>query len=510
MNDHGSEIAHATIDAGEVPVYLANSGLVTSPDKSQDYVILEQIGAGGMGVVYKARNTRLNRLEAIKLIRSGDQASEREVARFRFEAEATAGLNHPNIVPVYGFGELDGRPFFAMKWIDGEPLADQAAALRKDPARLARVMGCIAQAVDHAHRQGILHRDLKPANILLDRDGEPHVTDFGLAKQFDAKDETCRAGLTSSGAVIGTPAYMAPEQARGERGVTTAADIYGLGTILYELLTGKPPFSGNSLPDVLYNVISEPPISPRARDPQIDRDLEAICLKCLEKDPVNRYATAAEVAADLENRQRGLPVSVRSTSVQDWIRHVIRRRPDFREGYAWEVKLWLGVLMAVVQPAVYAMVLAEVSILGIWAILAFACLAQLVILQIYMGAKFTLLPETEKHSFMIAVGSVLAQVGIALAYVPWTGPAEGVLPMYPAQAMASGLALFVIGTTHWGRFFVLGLGVMALVPLLPIWPVTAPLIYGSVMTACLWYWAYAVKVTFGAPSIGQAAGPEQL
>jgi serine/threonine protein kinase len=223
-----------------------------------DYELLEEIAHGGMGIVYKARQVSLNRLVALKMIRSGELANEKEIARFRAEAEAVANLDHPNIVPIYEVGEHDGRHYFSMKLIEGGSLAEyitRSASLRYDLRQAAELLGTVARAVHYAHQRGILHRDLKPGNILLDRDGEPHVSDFGLAKLL-GNDR----GLTQMHAILGTASYIAPEQARGEaKQLTTAADIYSLGAILYELLTGRPPFQEAAPMAILWQVLNEEP-----------------------------------------------------------------------------------------------------------------------------------------------------------------------------------------------------------------------------------------------------------
>ena len=461
-----------------------------------EYDSIERRGEGGMGVVFKAHHKRLNRFEAIKVLRNGAVSSSRAVERFQFEAEATAALEHPHIVPVYGVGEVDGMPYFSMKWIDGGELTSQTAEFQQDSVRMATLLSKVARAVHHAHCQGILHRDLKPSNVLLDAAGEPHVTDFGLAKQLAPAAGTPRHELTLTGVTLGTPSYMSPEQARGEKRVTIAADVYGLGGILYELLTGRPPFGGTSQPDVICKVVTEPPVAPRAINSAADRDLEAICLKCLEKDPARRYPSAESVAEDLDRFLAGEVVSVRPVGVKDWLVQVACRRPEFRQGYAWEVKLWFGVIMAIAQATIFGLVLAEVSVLWVWGVLFTAWFVGALVVHHHMGAKFTRLPETEKHSMMIAVGHIIAHVGLSIAYVPFVGAASGVLAVYPAQATVSGLALFIIGSTHWGRFFLFGLLVMMLAPLLMLWPVAAPLLYGGVISASMWYWAYSVKVTF--------------
>ena len=277
------------------------------------YELLEEIARGGMGVVFRARDVRLNRIVAIKLILMGKLASEVEIKRFRAEAEAAAHLDHPNIVPLYEVGESDGRHFFAMKLMEGGRLRAELS----DQKQVARIIGKVARAVHHAHERGVLHRDLKPGNILLDAQGEPHVTDFGLARRLQAD-----ASLTVSGALIGSPTYMAPEQAAG-REATTASDVYSLGAIFYELLTGSPPFVAENIPSLLRKIVDEEPVRPGG----IDRDLTTICLKCLEKEPARRYATAAAIAEDLERWEQGEPILARLAPPTERVLKWARRRP---------------------------------------------------------------------------------------------------------------------------------------------------------------------------------------
>jgi WD40 repeat protein/tetratricopeptide (TPR) repeat protein len=275
-----------------------------------DYELQKVLGEGGMGIVYKARQLSLNRPVALKMIRAARFASADEVRRFQNEAEAVARLDHPHIVPIFEVGKFEDQHYFSMKLIAGESLDKRLKDFVSDPRRAARLVAVVAGAVHHAHQRGILHRDLKPANILVDSEGLPHVTDFGLAKRVEGDSE-----LTQSGAIIGTPAYMAPEQASGKRGsVTTATDVYGLGAILYALLTGRAPFGGNSVPDTLEQVRERPPESPRKLNPRVPRDLEVICLKCLEKDPRRRYASADVLAEDLKRWLAGEPIEARPVS----------------------------------------------------------------------------------------------------------------------------------------------------------------------------------------------------
>jgi serine/threonine-protein kinase len=271
------------------------------------YQILRELGRGGMGVVYQARQIALDRDVALKMIKSGSFASPSELARFQNEAEAVARLDHPNIVPIFEVGSHAGLEFFSMKLIGGTSLDRRLPEFATDPQAVARIVVIVAEAVHHAHSRGILHRDLKPANILLDNRGAPHITDFGLAKRIESDSE-----LTCSGAPVGTPSYMSPEQAAGDRGsLSISTDVYGIGGILYALLTGRAPFAGTTLVETLDKVRALPPEPPSAVNKHVPRDLEIICLKCLEKDPNRRYSSALTLAEDLDRWQKGIPILAR-------------------------------------------------------------------------------------------------------------------------------------------------------------------------------------------------------
>jgi WD40 repeat protein len=288
-----------------------------------DYEILGEIARGGMGIVYRARQRNLNRLVALKVIRDGSRATPEDARRFRIEAEAVANLDHPNIVPIYEVGEDHGCGFFSMKLVEGGSLAERLPEYGADPRAAARLVAAVARAVHHAHGRGILHRDLKPSNVLINDRGEPLVADFGLARWVERESE-----LTQTGAVLGTPAYMAPEQATGWKGAVTAGtDVHGLGAVLYALLTGQPPFRGNTPLETLERVREQVPEPPSAVRTAVDRDLETICLKCLEKDPRRRYGSALEVADDLDRWLAGKSIQARPVGRAERAWRICRRHP---------------------------------------------------------------------------------------------------------------------------------------------------------------------------------------
>jgi serine/threonine-protein kinase len=280
-----------TIEEGNPPVVG-----VAAAFSLADFELLEELGRGGMAIVYRARQKSVGRVVALKLLQPGRMLSAGEVERFQREAETVARLEHPHIVPLFDAGEDRGQPWCAMKFVPGGSLAERigefraVAGERQRFAVIAEMVRKVALAIHHAHQRGVLHRDLKPSNVLLDEAGEPFVTDFGLARVLDQD-----SALTRTGAFFGSPAYTAPEQAASDRRqVTVAADVYGVGAILYELLAGRPPFSGATPFDTLRQVVETVPVQPSLINPGVSPDLETICLKCLEKDPAQRYASAQE------------------------------------------------------------------------------------------------------------------------------------------------------------------------------------------------------------------------
>jgi len=285
-----------------------------------EYELIEELGHGGMGVVYRARQTNLGRDVAIKMILRGQLATAQDRRRFFIEAEATARLNHPNIVPLYEVGEIEGRPYFSMQLIRGETLAVKIANGPLSNREAARIMIPICRAVHYAHEQGILHRDIKPSNILIDDTGRPRLTDFGLAKQAGVHES-----LTRTGAVLGTPTYMSPEQANGRVDVVgPRSDVYSIGTVLYHILTGRPPLVANSPVELALKILEQDPPAPRLLEPKIDRDLEMIVVRCLQKPPDLRYESAGALANDLEAFMRDEPIAARSGQFAQILARVFR------------------------------------------------------------------------------------------------------------------------------------------------------------------------------------------
>jgi tRNA A-37 threonylcarbamoyl transferase component Bud32 len=286
------------------------------------YDLLALLGRGGMGVVYKARHQKLQRLVALKMIRGGATAGPEELQRFRTEAEAIARLQHPHIVQIFEVGDYDSLPFLALEYCSGGSLDRELAGTPLPPQEAATLVAQLARSMHAAHAKGIVHRDLKPANVLLTEDGTPKITDFGLAKKLDV------ASQTQTGAVMGTPSYMAPEQASGQSATQgLACDIYALGAILYDCLTGRPPFKAATTLDTLLQVVHQEPVPPAQLNPRVPRDLETICLKCLRKEPKRRYASAAELADDLGRYLRGEPIAAHPATILEKAVKWAKRQP---------------------------------------------------------------------------------------------------------------------------------------------------------------------------------------
>ena len=339
------------------------SSPVGMPTDFEDYELLKEIGRGGQGVVYRARQKSLNRTVALKVIGVGHWDREAHLRRFRLEAEAAASLNHPFIVPIHEIRERNGCCYFSMNLVEGGQLDEAVKRQVISIRRAVELIAKLARTVHYAHENGILHRDIKPGNVLLDKEGEPHLTDFGLARLVETE-----GSVTRTTEMLGTPSYMAPEQANGNAEVTAAADIYGLGAVLYQLLTGAPPFVGRSTYETVRLLLETDPRQPRLLNPKVDRDLSTICLKCLEKDPQRRYLSALALVEDLERWLRHEPIQARRTGFVTRGSKWLRRKPAIAVSVASLVALiavlaiviWNGELFR--QPPSNAAVVSERSI----------------------------------------------------------------------------------------------------------------------------------------------------
>jgi serine/threonine protein kinase len=351
------EVHHAILN----PLLIKTAqlaGMDTQPDTPEqarvawpeppDYEILHLLGEGGMGVVYKARHRRLRRIVALKMFRPGRQPSQREVLRFQTEAEAIARLHHPNIVQIFEIGSWNGLPYLALELAEHGTLVHKLQQLPFAPRAAAELIETLARAVHHAHQQNIIHRDLKPANVVFTADGTPKITDFGLAKVLQDEADMPR-DATRTGEPIGTPRYMSPEQATGcTDGIGPATDVHALGTLLYESLTGRAPFVAASVVETLQKIRSEEPLAPRRLQPSIPRDLETICLHCLQKEPARRYTTAAALADDLRRFLNREPIMARPTPIWERVWKWCRRRPTHAALLAVVVLLMLSGIAATV------------------------------------------------------------------------------------------------------------------------------------------------------------------
>jgi hypothetical protein len=432
-----------------------------------DFVLLGELGRGGMGVVYKAFEPELGRHVAVKMILSGAVSSADDLRRFQAEAGAAARLQHPHIVKVHRVGSCDNRHFYSMDFIDGPSLAARIAPGPLPGRVAARYLAVIARAIHHAHEQGILHRDLKPGNILVDKTDQPLVTDFGLAKHLSAD-----RGQTRTGALMGTPSYMAPEQARGDRELSPAADVYGLGALLYELLTARPPFRGETTLETVKQVLEHDPAPPRLLNPRIDRDLETICLKCLAKSPRDRYASARALAEDLESYLEGGPIQARSLNMLDYLSRTLERSQfDVEFRGAAGVVLGFAAIVASMHVVKHLLIRTHQPV---WSIIA-AHLVQFALMGVvlWVGRPRGLLPVTtaERLLWSVWVGYVGSCMMLSEATRRMFGVEilyQGVL--YPFYAIVTGMAFFILGSSFWGKLYAVALGffVLAFVMLLDL------------------------------------------
>lgn len=481
----------------------AASGGAGFPRRFGDYELLGELGRGGMGVVYRARQTSLGRTVALKMILRGEFASPTDLARFRAEAAAAAHLDHPHLVPVYEVGEQDGQPYFTMKYITGSTLSQKLADGPLAARNAAALLLPVCRAIADAHQHGILHRDLKPSNILIDADGKPHVSDFGLARRIDSlvvppsgggKPHPVEAGtpsLTQTGAIVGTPSYMSPEQAAGRRGhVGPASDTYSLGAILYHCLTGRPPFSAASPVDVVLMVLEQDPPPPRLINPRADADLELISLKALQKPPELRYASAAAMADDLAAYLANEPISARSSQFTDILSRLFRETHHAAVLEHWGL-LWMWhslvllvlcfatnwfSLRGITTPAPY-LALWLVG-LGTWAAIFWALRRR--------AGPITFVERQIAHTWAgsIITSSMLYAVEYLLGL-----PA---LSLSPVLALVSGMVFLVKAGILTGAFYFQAAALFATAPVMAIWPKYGISIFGVVSAACFFVpgWKY--------------------
>ncbi len=442
--------------------------------------LLEELGRGGMGVVHRARQVHLNRIVALKRLLHGASARPEDVARFRAEAASAARLSHPHIVAVFDVGSREGQPYLVMQYIEGTTLARRLADGPLPPAEAAALLAPVCRAIEHAHGRGVLHRDLKPSNILIDGRGLPMVGDFGLAKRTDLGAD---AGLTESGAILGTPSFMAPEQAASRRGeIGPATDVYGLGAILYQMLTGRPPFQAASPLDTILLVLDQEPVPPRALNPRADPDLEMVALKCLQKRPELRYPTAAALADDLDAYLAGRPVSARSTSFRALAGRYLGETPHAALLENWG-ELWMYHSVALL--AFYGLTLGLLArgVSSRWPYLA--------IFTVGLGAWAAFYWQLRRRRGPITfVERQLAHiwgagvVGVNLLLVAEWLLGMPVMALAPLLAITNGMLFLVKGGILSGEFYVHGaLLFLTLIPATLYPPIAIP-IFAVVSAGC--------------------------
>lgn len=461
---------------------------VALPRQFDDYELLEEIGRGGMGVVYKARQISLDRIVALKMILRGEFASPAEVERFRVEATAAARLDHPHIVPVYEVGQYDGQPYFTMKYIAGTTLSRKLADGPLPAREAATVLLPVCRAVDFAHQRGVLHRDLKPSNILIDAEGEPHVSDFGLAKRItpeaglDHSHPTSEL-LTRTGDIIGTPAYISPEQAAGNRGdVGPASDVYSLGAVLYQCLTGRPPFQSASAIDTLLMVLDQDPPMPRVLNPKADPDLEMISLKCLQKPADLRYATAGALADDLGRFLASEPISARSMNLGQLISRLLRETHHAGLMENWGL-LWMWHSLVLLTLCVTTNVMQSQGVIGVTPYLSVWGLG----LGAWAGTFWKIRKRAGPITFVERqVGHVWAGsvIGSLLLFLVERRLGLPVLTLSPVLGVISGIVFLSKAGILSGAFYVQSLALFVTALVMARWPQYGITIFGVVSAIC--------------------------
>jgi serine/threonine-protein kinase len=452
------------------------------PKTLDDYELLEPIGRGGMGIVYKARQRSANRLVALKTMRA-DRTESEDRARFKIEAEAAARLDHPNIVPVYDVGECDSQLYFSMKLIEGQTLAKLITAGPLPAREAARIVAAIAGAVHYAHDNGILHRDLKPSNVLIDGKGEPHVSDFGLAKRFAENGVDPATQLTATNAILGTLSYMPPEQADGRRrNPERTGDVYSLGAILYELLTGRPPFLAASPVDLVLQIREHDPVPPRRLNPKVDRELELICLKCLQKPPELRYATAKQLADDLNAFLVGERPSVWSGSFRNVVSHAFRETHYAPVLENWGT-LWLWHSLKIFLLCLLTSVLYWSGVRSHWPYLVLWSAGLTIWGVIFWGLRKRGGPVQfiERQIAHVWGSAIIGTIGVFIVEVMLNLPA---LSLSPLLAVIAGMTFVVKAGMLSGTFYVQAAAQFLTAIPMALFPGVAPLLFGVVTAGC--------------------------
>lgn len=448
------------------------------PIKIGDYELLEEVGRGGMGVVFRAVQISLEREVAVKMILRGRLASDADLQRFQAEASATARLEHPGIVPVYEVGDIEGRPFFSMKFVEGETLADRVGAGPLPQREAARIVAELARAIAFAHQEGILHRDLKPSNILLAPDGSVMITDFGLAKQAGAKVD-----LTRSGMLMGTPAYMSPEQAGGRTAsVGPASDIYSLGCVLYFTLTGRPPFVAESPMDLVMQVIEQDPPPPRALRPRLNRDLEMIVIRCLQKPIDLRYESATLLAEDLEAYLADERVSASSGRFSQVVARLFRETHHAAVLENWGL-LWMWHSLVLLVACTLTWWLDHVGVtdreyyVGVWVLGLGAWAAVFWKMRQRMG-PVTFIERQIAHVW----GASMIAIGMLFPVEWWLG--LPVLTLSPLLGVVSAMVFIVKAGMLTGAFYIQAAALLIASGLMAVLPQWSHLIFGAVAASC--------------------------